>query len=80
MYFALAGGVIMLASAFGTGAVWALDLRYDARYWNVSEQTQFEKRQLRRDVKHAELVCQETGNEADCAYYEYLKEDLESLQ
>ena len=73
---AVIGGAVAVASAIGAGTVWALD----QRYWNVSDQKQFEVRQLRRDVKRAELVCKQTQQEADCIYYEYLREDLESLQ
>jgi uncharacterized protein (DUF4213/DUF364 family) len=71
----LTGSVLVVISALGASAVWALD----QRYWNISDQKQFEVRDLKREVKRAELLCQKTNDETECAFYQFLKQDLEAL-
>lgn len=59
----------------GVPLVWAAD----QRYWSVSDQQQYEVRELKREVKRAELLCAKTQDDVECAFHEFLQQDLDEL-
>lgn len=73
---ALTVATITAGGAGVTGTVWALD----ARYWTVAEQLKYEYRQVKRELRKAELECEETGSVRACTYADYLRDDLEMLE
>lgn len=73
---ALVTAVGVIGSAAWGGTVFALD----TRYWRITDQQQYELRELRREAKRYELSCGATDSPQDCAYWEYLKQEIEDLQ
>ena len=67
--------IIVAAGMIVSGTVYALD----TRYWRLSDQKQFEQRQLKREAKRYELACEATKLAQDCSYFQYLKQELEDL-
>lgn len=72
-------GAASVVSAFSVlvgATVWAAD----TRYVTVAAQQQYEKRELKRDIRWLELKVENgTATAEDKAFLEFLKQELEEL-